>query len=96
MQGDYGVHSENLFLFGVGGFLAARFAQFKFELLALVEQGSALIANRLQGQAFAKGFTDANGIGGFAIHLKNSKTIQCAIGIFTRCNHPPQKDGVGS
>jgi len=90
------MHSENLFLFGVSGFLAARFAQLKFELLALVEQGSALIANRLQGQTFTKGFTDADGIGGFTIHLKNSKTIQSAIGFFTGCNHSPQEDGVGA
>ncbi len=55
--------------------MAIGFAEFELDRLALVKQGGAFIANRLQGQALAKGFTDADGIRGFAIHLKNSKAL---------------------
>ena len=95
-RGARDLQNVDLLLFWVGGFLAARFAQLKFELLPLVEQGRTLIANRLQGQALTEGFTDADGIGGFAVHLKNGKAIECAIGIFAGCNYAAQKDGVGA
>ena len=88
------MQSGGLLLFGAGVFLAARFTQLELQFLALVEQGSALVANGVQAQAFADGFTDAKGIAWFAIDFKNSKPIQCAIGIFAGSNYTPQKDGV--
>jgi hypothetical protein len=42
---DCDFERSDLLLFWVYGFLAARFAQLKFELLPLAEQGRALIAN---------------------------------------------------
>lgn len=61
---------------------STRFAEFELDLLALVIHSGAFIANGLQGQALAKGFTDADGIRGFAVHLKNSKAVNRAVGIF--------------
>ena len=78
-----------LLLLGSDGFLAIGFAEFELDLLALVKQGGSFIANRLQGQALAEGFTDADGIRGFAAHLKNSKAIERAIGIFISSNDTP-------
>ena len=95
-RGGLDLQNVDLLLFRVGGFLATGLAEFKFELLPLIEQGRTLIANRLQGQALAKGFTDADGIGGFAVHFKDGKAIECAIGIFTGCNYAAQKDGIGA
>ena len=68
-------NAVGLLLWGSDGFLAAGFAEFELDLLALVKQCGAFIANGLQGQALVEGFTDANGIRRFAIHLKNSKAI---------------------
>ncbi len=90
------LQGEDLLLIGVGGFLAAWFAQLKFELLALVNQGRTFVTNGLKGQALTEGFTDADGIGGLAVHLKDGKAVECTIGIFTGCNHTAQKDGVGT
>ena len=56
-----------LLLLGSDGFLAIGFVEFELDLLALVKQCGAFIANGLQGQAHAEGFTDADGIRGFAI-----------------------------
>ena len=64
-----------LLLLGIDGFLAIGFAEFELDLLALIKQSGAFIANGLQGQAPAEGFTDADGIRWLAIHLKNSKAI---------------------
>ena len=59
--------AAGLLLLNSYGLLAARFAEFELDLLALVKQYGAFIANGLQGQALAERFTDADGIRGLAI-----------------------------
>ena len=44
-----------LLLLGSDGFLAIRFVEFELDLLALVKQCGAFIANRLQGSGLCRG-----------------------------------------